>query len=62
MRGVGVQFGQEWRGMAAGRVRGGGRWQRDCTRARENANRFSEGYTVQQRTSSLGSSLCEVKL
>lgn len=23
MRGVGVQFGQEWRGMAAGRVRGG---------------------------------------
>lgn len=31
-------------------------------RARENANRFSEGCTVQQRTSFLGSSLCEVKM
>lgn len=41
--------------MGRGEVGGG-------MRARENANRFSEGCTVQQRTSFLGSSLCEVKM
>lgn len=46
--------------MVVGGVKGrGGLEHRDSTR-RENANRFSEGYAVQQRTSFLGSSLCAV--
>lgn len=40
--GVGVQFGQEW---GSGEVKGWW-WHPDCTRARKNANRFSERYTV----------------
>lgn len=45
MGGVGGELVERGWGEVRGRW-----WHRDCMRARENANRFSEGYTVQQRT------------